>query len=250
MSGWRCNCIFCRLLVHPVLRRLGGGGSSLSVPRERSGSGEQAVEAGSPAGEALENPVHTVQSQGSVGAVDVEALAESISSIVESRLGDVAGKVAEQVQPMLSESTRVVVERLERIEENMGRLRKEVKELLSGMENMVMEFREALNDISNPLYVQHMQHTSGGNGSGSSKSVESLISSIATLVDKAGIDTVLELIDEYEDTGLLSPDEAKVLKLVARTVHKLKESKVPDQVVSELVSKIISGDALELIGGG
>lgn len=246
MARWRCSCPVCRLLVHPVLRRLGAVGEAggPSVARREAAAapavGETEVSPlASPAGpsvgeeEAAEGPAGGPLSPKTVAAALDEELLEGFAS-----------KISASIREVVEGSNKVLLERLDRIEENVGKLRKEIRDLVSSMENVIVEFREALGELSNPLFAQ----PGGMPGTGLAQAgapaaqglarLEALVESLATLVEKAGLDAVLELIDEYVRAGLLSEEEARKLKAIAKTVARL-----GGKVEPRLLLPILAGSA-------
>ena len=243
MARWRCNCIFCRTFVHPVLRRVGG----LSEPRiehppeaeERSQS-ERPVQAAPVASELAE--------ESATGQAPLPAATPVISQEV---IEGVVGKVVENVRTAIEESGKILVERLDRIEENMGKLRKEIQSLVSSMENVIVEFREAISELTNPLVpsasavTREASNVSGipPSGSLSASSVgshlPSFVKPIMQLLDKVDESLLIEIINEYERSKVISSDEARKLKTIISTIARLKKKGVDDETIVAMVSSIL-----------
>lgn len=245
MAGWRCNCPLCRLLVHPVLRRLGAGGQGgPAVPRREA-------EAAPPGEEAtVVTPLGPGEASGATaGGEPLPPVSPKAVPVVDEELLEgFASKISASLREVVEGSNKVLLERLDRIEENVGKLRKEVKELVAGMENVIVEFREALGELSNPLFAQPPSgalQPPGGRAMGGAYAarLEALVGSLGELVEKAGLDTVLELLDEYVKAGLLSEEEARRLKALARTIAKLGSKKVDPRTVVAILAGGLGGEA-------
>lgn len=246
VAGWRCNCPLCRLLVHPVLRRLGAGGQGgPAVPRREAGAAPPGEEA------TVVTPLGPGEGAGTVaGGEPLPPVSPKAAPVVDEELLEgFASKISASLREVVEGSNKVLLERLDRIEENVGKLRKEVKELVAGMENVIVEFREALGELSNPLFAQPLpaggHQPPGGRAVGAAYAarLEALVGSLGELVEKAGLDTVLELLDEYVKAGLLSEEEARRLKALAKTIARLGSKKVDPRTVVAILAGGLGGEA-------
>jgi polyhydroxyalkanoate synthesis regulator phasin len=177
-------------------------------------------------------------------AVKVEAPGPVIS---EELLEGFASKISASIREVVEGSNKVLLERLDRIEENVGKLRKEIRDLVSSMEGVIVEFREAISSLSNPFFAAPGGVPGGGLQAGSpqvppgaAQGLEALVKSMWELVEKAGLETVEELIDEYVKAGLISGDEARKLKAIARTVARLR-GRVDPQLLLPILAQAGGG---------
>ncbi len=232
---WRCSCPLCRLLVHPMLRRLGVLETRierLSTPTVGEPTPRQA-----PISEPLETSESPPSSLESTVSTSLASLESQLSSVVE----DTVNKLASSIRDSIESSNKVLIEHLDRLEETIGKLRKELKDLVSGMEDMMVEFREALSNFNNPF--------AGGaeNGKGvllsalsthpSSSSLVALLPSLRQLIDRIGLETVEELIEEYKESGILGEEEAKRLRAIARTIARLRGRELDEKLLIPLLHR-------------
>lgn len=249
MTRWRCSCLICRLLVHPVLRRVPGASEGISVGHSSEATAEGA--------EARAELVRAAPLSGETGEETGGAVAPASPSTVaaqsvpvEEIIEGVVGKVGETLRSSFEENTKILVERLDRIEENLGRLRKELQGLVSGMENIIVEFREALSELTNPLTtpsapsdqaISPLQPVLPGSSPFPSQPPHliSFVSTMVELLKKAGLDVVENLIRDYRDAGVLSDEEAKRLSVIARAIARLREKGVDDQTIVSIVASLM-----------
>jgi len=245
MTVWRCSCPVCRLLVHPVLRR--AGGSSAAEARPVTTVAEQEAPKPQGLGEIMGGPGAGAETVGETPGMQTPPLAQPQQPVItEEIMEGLAAKISEGIREVLEGSNKVLVERLERIEENVGKLRKEIQGLVSSMENMIVEFREALSELNNPFAMASRPGIGpaalGGAhpplpGNGDSKLV-ALIQSLRQLIEQVGLKTVEELIDEYVKAGVLKEEEARKIKAIALTLDKLRGKKLDE---STLIPLLVSG---------
>ena len=238
--------------MHPVLRRVGG----LSEPREAHPRGLEKAEVSAPE----ERPVQAAPLSAGESAAQVSAeaplqpAATSAQFVTQEVLEGIVSKVVEDVRTALEENGKILVERLDRIEENVGKLRKEIQGLVSSMENVIVEFREAISELTNPLIqapaVQSpVQPRSESMATGSVSMVPAPLPSarlvgfvkpLLRLLDKASEEVLVSIIDEYVKNGIVSQDEGKKLKVIVSTIAKLKKQGVDDETIVEIIASMLS----------
>ncbi len=256
MAHWRCNCIFCRLFVHPVLRRIG----ALSEPREARPRGAvEEKETPSPA----ERPIRAAPlssseeetlGQSEAGSQPVSPSPVIAQGITQEVIEGIVSKVVEDVRTAIEENGKILVERLDRIEENVGKLRKEIQGLVSSMENVIVEFREAISELTNPLIpspaTQSFSQVRSGSGTPGSSSISSIqrpstrlaefVKPLIQLLDKTSEELLINIIDEYIKNGIISQDEGKKLKVVVSTIAKLKKQGVDNNSIIAIIASMLS----------
>ena len=247
MARWRCDCPICRLLVHPVLRRLGAvGPEGPAVPR--AGAPAAPRQPRGPAVEAapLQPQAGGAPAEAGEAAAPLAAPVKAPQPVLDEELLEgFATKISASVREVVEGTSKVLMERLDRIEENLGKLRKEIQGLVSSMENVIVEFREAISELSNPLYAAQPGAPAGPAAPGqamaapvaASGHLEALVRSLSELVEKAGLETVEELLDEYVKAGIIGEDEARRLRAIARTLSKLRGKKVDPSLILPLLTE-------------
>ncbi|BEP18211.1 hypothetical protein PYJP_15630 [Pyrofollis japonicus] len=245
MARWRCNCPICRIFVHPVLRRLGGGLSEERVA-ERPIRRAPLTPEGEEEKHAPQESPEMAPSVTAEGAPQLQPVMAA-PSISEEVIEGIVGKVVEGMRTVLEENTKVMVERLDRIEENMGKLRKELQGLVSSMENIIVEFREAISELSNPLVAPSNPQQPGSIAASpgtaqsfkASSNVLNFAKSIIGLVDKTDPRIIEEIIDEYKKVGILSDKEAEKLAAIVKTVSRLKEKGLDNNTIITIISSML-----------
>jgi len=252
VARWRCNCIFCRIFVHPVLRRIGG----LSESREAHPQGPEKAESSAPE----ERPVQAAPLSAGESATQVSAEASPqpgampAQFVAQEVLEGIVSKVVEDVRTALEENEKILVERLDRIEENVGKLRKEIQGLVSSMENVIVEFREAISELTNPLIqapaVQSSTQPRSESMTSSSVSMVSapppsarlagFVKPLLKLLDKANEKVLVSIIDEYVKNGIVSQDEGKKLKVIVSTIARLRKQGVDDETITAIIASMLS----------
>ena len=238
--------------MHPVLRRIGG----LSEPREAHPRGLEKAEA--PASE--ERPVQAAPLSAGESAAQVSAeaplqpAATPAQLVTQEVLEGIVSKVVEDVRTALEENGKILVERLDRIEENVGKLRKEIQGLVSSMESVIVEFREAISELSNPLIQTPAAQPSSQPHTGSSAlssasmvpasqldtRLAGFVKPLLKLLDKANEEVLVSIIDEYVKNGIVSQDEGKKLKVIVSTIAKLKKQGVDDETIVAIIASMLS----------
>jgi len=243
MASWRCSCPICRLLVHPVLRR--AGGSSAVTGLAESQRAAQSPRPSAETGGELQTEVGAAAEAPAIQSAPLSPPQQPV--ITEEVIEGLAVKVTEGLREVLEGSNKVLVERLERIEENVGKLRKEIQGLVSSMENMIVEFREAISELSNPFAAAarpriEIPMASGGTtlpplASDGETRLTALVRSLRQLVEQIGLETLEELIDEYVKAGVLKEEEARKIKAIARTLAKLRGKDIDESTLLPLLAK-------------
>ena len=189
---------------------------------------------------------------GEVGAETAASMVQAAQPIpVDEIIEGVVGKVGETLRSSFEENTKILVERLDRIEENIGRLRKELQSLVSSMENIIVEFREALSELTNPLTTpslppaqstlsQLSQPIATPTPSSSSHRLFNLVNTFTELLKRTSLDVVEQLIRDYRDAGVLSDKEAERLSIIARTIARLRERGIDEQTIVSVVASLLT----------
>ncbi len=237
--------------MHPVLRRVGGlseprGTHPRGLEKEVSAPEERPVQAA---------PLSAGESVAQAGAeAPLQPAATSAQFVTQEVLEGIVSKVVENVRTALEENGKILVERLDRIEENVGKLRKEIQGLVSSMENVIVEFREAISELTNPLIqapaVQSpTQPRSEPMVTGSvsmvpaplpSARLAGFVKPLLRLLDKANEEVLVGIIDEYVKNGIISQDEGKKLKVIVSTIAKLKKQGVDDETIVAIIASMLS----------
>ncbi len=192
---------------------------------------------------------------GGVGAEMATHMVQAAQPIpVDEIIEGVVGKVGETLRSSFEENTKILVERLDRIEENIGKLRKELQSLVSSMENIIVEFREALSELTNPLTTpslppaqsstlsQLSQPVVTPTPSSSSHRLLNLVNTFTELLKRTGLDVVEQLIRDYKDAGVLSDKEAERLSIIARTIARLRERGIDEQTIVSVVASLLTSE--------
>lgn len=122
-----------------------------------------------------------------------------------------------------------VIERFERLEEEISRLRKELSELSESMKAVMVEVKEAITEGSNPFNVLREKPSSGKSGSGSQRNGKKSLSAsfpnllktvnllkiVYKMLDEVGKEQTMLILKGYVDVGVIDEDVGEVLiKLV------------------------------------
>ncbi|BES80938.1 hypothetical protein [Pyrodictium abyssi] len=213
MAAWRCSCPICRLLVWPLVRRAGGEAGPGPSPEPG------AEEASEPAGEEAGPEVEAQEE-----AVGVTAAVPSVDEVAEK----VAENVVDAVRSAVQESARSVLERLSGVEGKLDKLHDEVKGLVSSVEAVVLELREALSEASNPL--------AGPAGTAGNGGLQAAIRALGEIVERSGAGVVEEIVREYVRAGVLSEEEARRITAIARAVERARERGLEPRVALALAA--------------
>ncbi|MET1101014.1 MAG: hypothetical protein ABWW69_00835 [Pyrodictiaceae archaeon] len=238
MPQWRCNCPVCRLFVHPVLRRFERREEERL--EEKEGREETGVERFAPLAVPVDNSGRG-EAEAAGSPISPEASVAPQPLITEEVIDNLASKIAEGVREAIESSNKVLVERLDQVEESVGRLRKELQSLTDSLQNIIVELRDAISELSNPFGALR-----GGSSDfsalalnvdgGRVRKLSMLVSSLRMLIDKLGPETAKSIINEYAEKGLIGEDEAKRILAIISTLTKLRGK---DVRVEELIIPIL-----------
>jgi hypothetical protein len=135
MVGWSCNCVLCRVFVHPLLKRFAAPQVSEEAVAEELASLPQQVQ------EAVPPPP----------VVDVngikEAVAEHISLLVDSKLKDFSS-------------------RIDAVENEVKKIREEVAKSIDEVKASLVDIRAAVAEVMNPFnFLRTYSKTAASKGS-------------------------------------------------------------------------------------
>lgn len=202
---WRCSCPLCRLLVHPVLRRLETGQGTNHVAELEYSSRETA-------NVPLEPEVQTLP----------EAPPQLNQQATEVRQEPV---VEVRIPPELTE-------RIESIEREIDKLHKEIDSLHKSMTSIAVEIKEVLSEVSNPFNALRGQSNgnrkiNGDRGSSGKMTASTFINILRVLHDMVG-DMSKEqaqlLIRSYIEAGVVSGDVGEALEKLVDVVDAMRRS--------------------------
>ena len=239
LARWRCSCPICRLLVHPVLKRVGATGDAGGEGGGEMPARREVVRAPlSGGGGAAEAPTPSE----AVGEASVEATPPAPQQVqVEIPVDEIVSKVVEGVSSSVSEANKVVLERIEQLEESIGKVRVELKNIVDSLQEVVVELREMLSEASNPFTQVGATAVAT---SPQQPRVEGLVRaarSIANIVSRAGLEVFDKVVDEYVKAGVIGEDEAKKLKALARGLATLGSRGVRAEDVIALLEAVSHG---------
>lgn len=227
---WACNCLLCRWLVHPIIRR----GASQKVTQEVTTT-ESVIEGVSP------------PSLTSAGIPqDVAPMSHQVTPPPE----DVRSSPPPQPTVVEVKMPQELITRLEQMESEVSGLRKEISTLNDSIKSVVLEIKEVVAELSSPFNVLREDKLKRGNGNGGSKHNGSITSGtedfkmaptsflevlkvIYSTLDKWNKDQVLTLIDGYVKAGLISDEVGKSLISIAELADNMRrlQISVDDQIL-------------------
>lgn len=216
---WKCNCIVCKVLVHPILRRVSHSTSSVTVA-EASEFNEVSTS------EVIETPPETQR---------------SIPQIVSQP----QQPTEQQQQPQQPTIVEVklppeLVERMSKLDESVASLRKDLTELSESIKSMVIEFKEFLAESTSPFnLLREHQRRGNGNGKGSSNrggaeskviqvritptSFFEVLKVVYSMLGKMNKEQVSTIVESYVKVGLVDEDTGKALNAIVDLAENMRK---------------------------
>lgn len=232
---WSCSCLLCRILVYPVIRRL----TPVSTTQEAG-----IAEVSESISEAV-NEVEVASTPATQPQLPPQPQLpqQPVGQPPEAQQGT-------QAQPTVVEVKipQELVDRLNQLESELGELRKDITALNEGIKSVVLEFKEAIAELSSPFNMLRDQ-SKGGNGNGNGKRIKGfnvgehqsritptsffeVLKVIYSTLGRWSKDQVLTLIDGYVKAGLIDSETGKVLNGVVDLADNMRRLgiSVEDQV--------------------
>lgn len=201
---WSCNCILCRLVVHPVVRRFESVGSVGLGNEVSPQKPEEVTEDLIPKQQGLE-----------VKALEIpQQIQQPQQDLTQVKQVEVVGEVR---------IPKEVIERFEQIEEEIGKLRKELSTLSESMKTVLIEVKEAISEVSNPFNVLRERSDGSKDGNGSRRDGRkiqpstflNLLKVAYKMLDEIGKEETVLILKGYADVGVVDEHVGEVLiKLV------------------------------------
>ncbi len=229
MASWSCNCPICRLFVHPVLQRVS---PPRAPPTSSLATEAPPEEAAVSKFEALAERAPITPNKGEQEQVTnlEEMLPQPQIYVVEARKAEeTEGHVEMEAEPRAVEVTipQELIERIEQLEEEVGKLRSELSTINESIKNILVETRELLAEATSPFNVLRMAQRpstghgnggrKGGNGSGEVKpsTRPSKFINIARIALKIlndfGKDKAIEIMRGYAEIGVIDKSTGETL---------------------------------------
>ncbi|MCX8185156.1 MAG: hypothetical protein RMI56_04415 [Sulfolobales archaeon] len=210
---WVCDCPICRTLVHPILSRIS---TPESATRVSSNSVEEAV--------STDLGVEVATSETKEATQPAEA---------GSTPATPAPEVGVKQQTVKVEIPEEVLARISQLEEEIKRVRDEINVVSEGLKSAVLEFKEAIAEISSPFNA--LRNSESGNGNhrngkakmnGSLKIAPStfvnMLRVIDSMLNEIDKETVRTLLSSYTKAGLISESVSSSLLEIVELVYILK----------------------------
>lgn len=207
---WRCNCIVCRVLVHPVIRRVSHPTSSVTITEPS---------------ESIETPISE--------EVRTAPEAPPLTPQVVSQPQQPTEHQQPQHQPTVVEVKLPpeLVERMSKLDENIASLRKDLTELSESIKSMVVEFKEFFAESTSPFnLLREPQRRGNGNGKGGGGrgGVEGRVAQVRitptsffevlkvaySMLSRMSKEQVSTIVESYVKVGLVDEDTGKALNVI------------------------------------
>lgn len=247
MASWSCNCPICRLFVHPVLRR-----ASLSRAPPTTPLATEAL---------LENESNVTTKFEAIAERAPLTAEEEMSSQEQSielppaqhtlpQVAEVAGLEESAPQGEEKEEQKVVevtipqelVERIEQLEEEVGKLRSELSTINESIKSIIVETRELLSEAASPFNVLRMVQQPSSSGNGKKKEVNgngkvkpltkpskfiNLARIALKLLNDFGRDKAIEIMRGYAEIGVINKDIGDTIVKIVDFVDRTRRMGIP-----------------------
>ncbi len=238
MASWSCNCPICRLFVHPVLRKVSPSGAPPASPLATEASPEEISSPASKFEALAEKAPLTLEGGEQTQESPIEtALLQPQPQAIEASKAEEAAPPEEEPRAVEVTIPQELIERIEQLEEEVGKLRSELSTINESIKSILVETRELLAEAASPFNVLRMAQQpsagtgnggkKGGNGSGQEKlptkpSTFIHIARIALkLLNDFGRDKAVEIMKGYAEIGVIDKSIGetlvKIIDFVDRT---------------------------------
>lgn len=142
-GDWPCNCVFCRLLIHPILRAVSG--LSLSKTEELAILKEKEIET-------------NVDASISSGDNPREVNGGGKDNVVHEGVQDVnqvnsKAPTSEMAVQSVAPNVASIIERVDSLEKEVSNLKNNVHAMIEGIKATLVDLRAAVAEVSNPFNI-------------------------------------------------------------------------------------------------
>lgn len=207
---WKCRCIICRALVHPIISRVS--------PVISYQTDLEVMKTSPPEVEEVSKVVQvtTPSEQLKVRPTSEEVIPSKPQEVPQQ--GQQPSVVEVKIPPEL-------VEQMSKLESEINTLRGEIASLNDGIKSVILEFKEVIAEVSSPFnLLRGSTHSSrNGNGNGTKKAEASihhkltptsffeLLNVVYSMLSRLSKDQVRMLVEGYVKSGMVGEDVGRAL---------------------------------------
>ena len=129
LESWPCNCIFCRVFVHPILRRFA---SPKPLPKPEKQANELGLEEGGATAKQVP------QETSSTPPIDFDKLTKAVS---------------DQVSLLVDSKLRELSTRIDAVEAEVKKVREEMSKSIEDLRTSLVDIRAVIDELTNPFNI-------------------------------------------------------------------------------------------------
>jgi len=181
-----------------------------------------------------------------------EEVASGISPISPSQdlaqqLKEVLGEASDKISISLSNQLKQYLDQInigiERLEEEIGKLRKSLEDVSKSMTSVVVDLRTAIADLSNPFITGG--NVNGGNSKVKQRTINDemfsrLVTTLSNAIDNYGLERVLEMLRGYTESSVIDEELGSKLERMVRTLARLKEQNIDVKSVIDFLRSVLN----------
>ncbi|MEM1749064.1 MAG: hypothetical protein QXT01_04970 [Sulfolobales archaeon] len=217
---WKCHCLICRALVHPIISRVN------IVSTKRNDVVVEQVEEPPKEFEAMNN------------------IPQSTTSQPEQLVTKPTEQLQQTQQPVIVEVKlpQELIERMNQLDQEIINLRKEVVSLNDNFKSLIIEFKESIAELSSPFNILRNSRNGNSNGNGKNgngkkgyekpvthptitpTSFLEVLKIIYSMLGRMSKEQALMFIDGYVKVGLINDEVGKALSGVVELADNMRKS--------------------------